>query len=300
MREGFVGTVVRLGSVRIGAVAVAAIQPVFCSSAFAEPVREASRTGRTVAVLNYERQPGPDVDAYSDFTLAISRQGRRLVRETLRPTCGECDISPGGRRRSVRVRDLTGDGEPEVVVDLYAFDWGRSDHAFFYSYVYSFVAADNGGAGGYRRAKGKFGWRNANYRLRDLGHDGTFEFVDEDDRFALAFTLSGDSRFPIQIWRIENRRFREVTKRYPGTIARHARMLWRTQDRRLRENRAVDGVLAAYMADLYLINRSGEGWQRLRQLASRGLLREDVLGGESWERYLRRLKRFLRRTGYAP
>lgn len=288
---------------------------VFCSSASAESLTEASQAGQTAAVLSYELAPlhftasdpaaplafrsSPYVRSYSDFRVAVVRRGRRLVSQNLGPTCSECTTSPGGRRRSIRVRDLTGDGEPEVIVDLYTYDWSRSDHAYYYSYVYSYVAEDNGGTGGYRRATGRFGWRNANYRLRDLGQDGKLEFVDEDDRFALAFSLSGDSRFPIRIWRIENRHFQNVTKRYPRTVARHARRMWQTYRRQLRQRSPVDSALGTYMADLYLIDRGPVGWKHLRRLASSGLLYDYELGGDSWTEYLRYLKRFLRRTGYA-
>ncbi len=129
------------------------------------------------------------------------------------------------------------------------------------------------------------------------------EFVTEDDRFTLDFY---PPRFPIRIWRVENQRFENVTKRYPGTVARHARGMWRSYLRLRREQRPVDGALAVYVADLYLINRGGDGWKQLRRLARRDLRYPNEVGvdeqgedNQSWEGYLRFLKQILRRTGYA-
>jgi hypothetical protein len=307
---------------------------VFCSSAAGTPITETSQAGQTAAVLSYELEPldsaasnpsapaafpsSPSPRFYSDFKLKVSRRGRLLVSDELRPTCRECDIYPGGRQRSVRVRDVTGDGEPEVIVDLNTFNYGPGPEAgaydstevYYTSYVYSYVAELNGGAGGYRRAEGRFsggynglGEGDVTYRLRDLKRDGRLEFVTEDDRFALDFY---PPRLPLRIWRLGPRGFENVTKRYPETIARHARRMWRSYLRLRRARRPVDGALAVYMADLYLLGRGDQGWERLRRLARRDLRYPNEVGvdrqgreNQSWQGYLRLLRQILRRTGYA-
>ncbi len=299
---------------------------VFCSSAAGASVTETSQAGQTVAVLSYERGSAADDTSrstappasrsspipvhYSDFEVTVSRRGRRLVSDELRPTCRECTISPGGRPRSVRVIDVTGDAEPEVIVDLYTSNDGPGYEAqayapiesYYNSYVYFYVTEANGGAGGYRRAEGRFGGA-VTYRLRDLERDGDLEFVTEDDRFALDFSTS---RFPLRIWRVGQRRFENVTERYPATIARHARRAWRSYLRLRRARRPVDGALAVYLADLYLLNRGQVGWKRLRRLARPDLRYPNEVGvdeqgreGQSWQGYLRFLRQILRRTGYA-
>ncbi len=173
-----------LDRLRVGVVAVVVLAGfVFCASATAlsetsrSSLRETSRLGPTAAVLRYEREIGiRDESYYSDLRLTIVRQGQRLMSDTMRPTCTNCSLSPVRRPRSILVRDVTGDAEPEVIVDLYTYvdnsveanEYAPVD-SYYNSYVYSYVAEDNGGAGGYRRTEGRFGsgfQNNVNFRLR--------------------------------------------------------------------------------------------------------------------------------------
>ena len=217
-----------------------------------------------------------------DVRLKIVRRGQtvyeRFLRRRDRPT-------------GLRVRDLDRDGEPEVVADL---NTGGA-HCCLYSLIYRYDAVRTA----YRPFK--HGWGNQAYRLLDVDRDGTPEFRSQDDAFAYAFTAYAASFFPLQIWQLRQGRFVDATRRFPNLIRRDARRLWReyVRARKLRPTE-VRGVLAAYLADKYLLAEQAEGWRRVRAAYRRGELRGQP--GETWpagRRYLRALRRFLVRTGYA-
>ena len=87
------------------------------------------------------------------------------------------------------MRDLDGDHEPEVVLDLF---WGGA-HCCWWTRVYRLDRA----RGTYVPLNHWWGDAKARSRLRDLDHDGVPEFVAADDRFTELSYFSAD---PIQIW----------------------------------------------------------------------------------------------------
>ncbi len=89
----------------------------------------------------------------------------------------------------------TRDGEPEVVVSLYT----GGAHCCTISTLYGFQAA----TGDYRRVRRN--WRDAGFRLRDIGRDGSVEFDSRDARFAYAFASYAESFLPLQIFRYRAR-----------------------------------------------------------------------------------------------
>jgi hypothetical protein len=107
----------------------------------------------------------------------------------------------------------------------------------------------------------------------------------------------------MRIWHYALRRFEVVTREYPGKVRAHARRMRRlyARARRLDEAAFVKGALTPLVADLCLLDRCGAGYRIVRAALRRGELDRrtpfDVspLGRE----YLRALKRFLARTGYA-
>ena len=64
----------------------------------------------------------------------------------------------------------------------------------------------------------------------------------------------------------------------------------RTQD--------VRGVLAAWLADRYLLGRGPSAWGVLERAERRGELGRKFDGWAAGKAYLRKLRTFLRRTGY--
>jgi hypothetical protein len=122
------------------------------------------------------------------------------------------------------------------------------------------------------------------YRLADPDRDRRVEFVSADDRFAYAFASFAGSGFPLRIWTYAAGRLSETTRAYPTLIAKDAAKQWRWYRTR-RAHGEVRGLLAAWAADQCLLGRCQEALTRLRRLSQPAS-------------YVRKLRAFLRRTGY--
>jgi hypothetical protein len=249
---------------------------------------ENARLGQVSARLTFDESKQGE---FSHLRLTILRGPAALLDyEVPGPCSGPCPALPGGgRRRSIEVRELNGDAEPEVILDV---NTGGA-HCCDWAYVYTYVAAQNR----YALTERDFG--NQGYRLVRLGRGRPVGFLGFDDRFAYAFTDYADSAFPPQLFRFARGDFVEETRSHPSTIRRDGRGLLRDY-RRLRGRRDVRGILAAYAADQYLLGRGRAGLRTVR----RALRRRDVrrLEFSGWPRgrsYLRALRKSLRAWGYA-
>ena len=246
---------------------------------------QTARAAHTSATLSYVEQTG----AFSSLRLQIVRAGRTVFDrppKRLDPCfCadnGPIVDEPGG---ALRVRDLDGDGEPEVVVDSYL----GAPHCCWYTDVYRYLPRRRV----YRPSIGF--WGNVSARLVDLGRDGPSEFQTADNRFAYAFTSFAGSAFPIRIFRFDHGRFVDVTRRFPKPVRSDAAKLFRDYlAERRRPNGDVGGILPAWLADQYLLGRGPAGWAVLRRAVRRGELQQ----WEDPKTYLRKVRFFLRRTGY--
>jgi subtilisin-like proprotein convertase family protein len=231
---------------------------------------------------------------YRDVRLRVLRRGKPALDQPLpRIGCGPCLYwRPVLEGNAVLVRDLDRDGEPEILLD--AFTGGA--HCCTYSLIFRYSPA--------RRTYTHLvvPWGNAGYRLVDLNRDGVPEFSSSDDRFAYAFTSFVASFEPIRILRYRGRRMIDVTPSFPVAVRRDANALW-GQYKRLRTSqfREVRGVLAAYMADKYLLGEQAAGWRQVDAALKRGDLGRgpSVDGFPAGRAYVRKLRSFLRQTGYA-
>ncbi|PWU21126.1 MAG: hypothetical protein C5B48_11655 [Candidatus Rokuibacteriota bacterium] len=241
------------------------------------------------SVLAVGAQAGDRVQVHATISYAmregVIQQARLEIRRggTLRFATSVRSLSHGrADLLGLRVRDLDGDGEPEILLDLYT----RGAHCCWQSLVYRYVAPT------YRETL--HGWGNVDYRLADLDHDGRPELRSADDRFAYAFTDFADSFFPVRIWHFDRGRFLEVTRRFPATVEADATKLWRDYLELRRSGRDGRGALAAWLADEYQLGRSSEGWEQLDKLSHQGAL------GSQATAYLNNLRVFLRKLGYTP
>ena len=115
--------------------------------------------------------------------LTIRRGGAVLLDEDLKPVTSYSEVDPAryfNHQKSVAVRNLDVDPEPEIVLHLW---WGGA-HCCWYTQVYRFDQMANH----YVLTRHIFG--NADYRARDLDHDGRPEFMSGDDRFAYSSRTS--------------------------------------------------------------------------------------------------------------
>lgn len=179
------------------------------------------------------------------------------------------------------VRDVDGDSEPEVLVELFT----GGAHCCSVLRLYKWDPA----AGAYTSIK--YNWGDPGFTLRDVEGDGKVEFVSADQRFAFAFGSFAESRFPIQVYEFVDGDFNDVSARYPALIRADAREQWKTYKLMKREGADFRSALAAYLADKL---RVGEGKKASRQVrrALAPLTRAD-------RRYLRTLRKRMKRWGYA-
>jgi subtilisin-like proprotein convertase family protein len=247
--------------------------------------QSASRRG-TVASLSYRESH----DVYRGLRLRISRGGTTLfdaAPKRVHPYDGP-DFGQGGG--ALRVRDLDGDGEPEVLVDFFS----GGAHCCYYTDVYRYVAHSRT----YRPTIGW--WGDLGFKLVDLGLDGRPKFRTGDDRFAYAFTSYAASAFPIKILRFDHGPFVDVTRRFPQLVRRDAAALYASYRSQLRSaSYDVRGVLAAWLADEYTLGRGPAGWRVLERAERRGELGRKRDLWPVGKAYLRKLRAFLRHTGYA-
>ncbi len=246
---------------------------------------ETASSGMVVAQLSYSGGP---TTTFTNLRLSISRAGTVVYDQPVSaPGCGTlCQPANQGAEPSVRVLELDTSGEPEVLVDLYS----GGAHCCSISQLFSWNAPTSSYVHVTRN------WGDPGYALLDLRHDGRLEFRSADDRFAYEFAPFAYSGLPLQIWRFQQGRFRDVTASFRGLVARDARLWLRIYRGSARQGLGL-GALAAWAADE---ERLGHRRTVDRELAAD--LRRHQLGSLSgWpsgRRYINALRRFLRHTGY--
>lgn len=258
---------------RVALVAVVAL--VLASPAAAK--MKTARLGAVHATVTW--QSGQAFQA-KNVRLRIWRAGRlALDRKLGYPT-------PEG----LKIRDLDRNGEPEVIADFYT----GGAHCCLFSRIYRSTGS------GYVALKHM--WGDQSYRLADLNHDGSPEFVSADDRFAYVFTSYAGSAFPVQVWQYAAGTMKDVTRGYPALVRKDAAALWKDYlEQKGGEFPDPRGILAAWMADKYLLGEAAAGWATMDQLNAEGAF-AGVGDGGLWAKnaaYLAKLRKFLVKAGYA-
>jgi hypothetical protein len=265
--------------------AAAALLLALSIAAPAHAETQTASLGAVTATLSFKA----DVDGtYSDIRLKIARDGQVLYDAA--PADPSCNLGcrPARRTdaRSVHVRDLDADGEPEVLADLYS----GGAHCCSLARVYAFDGA------AYRETTHDFG--NAGYRLGDIDGDRRAELVSSDDRLAYAFTAYAFSVFPVQIWGYADGGFADITDRFPSRVRADAARAWRVYRAAYTgEEFPPRGAAAAWAADEYRLGKRASALRTLRRLARRG----ELPGGppRSQARFVDQLDAALRKLGYS-
>jgi hypothetical protein len=231
---------------------------------------------------------------YSRFRVRIFREGQlvydRAVGGPCRVACEPSESALTGR--VFRLSDLDGDGEPEVVVGL--FTGGASCCSWVIAY--GFDVEENT----YLRDALDAG---SGYTRRDYNSDGAVELVGGDYRFKYKFACGACSLQPLRIWQYYSTAgFYEATGDFPGRVRSHARRMLRLYQhtRRSRSADVVKGPLVAYLADTCLLDRCRTGLLVMERARRRGELDRQARydSGPFGKAFVRKVKRFLRRTGY--
>jgi hypothetical protein len=254
------------------------------------PHTESATSGSVTATLSWRG----NFAQTQNFRLAIDRAGVRALdtrvrsRECPDRTAGfACPWPPGDD--PLELRDLDADGEPEAIVA--GFTGGA--HCCVLAIVYRWNGAE------YVVAENNF--RDPGYRLVDLDRDGRFEFRSADARFAYLYGSFAESVFPVQIVRFDGGRFLDVTGEFRDAVVKDLRRVRREYRQRASSRRhlGVRSALAAYVADLYRLDRKRAASRTLRSALRRGLLEPQRFSvGPYGRAFIRNLKRQLRRWGY--
>ena len=90
-----------------------------------------------------------------------------------------------------------------------------------------------------------------------------------------------------------------MTRQFPTLVRKDAARLWKgyLQQRRS-EVPDVRGILAAWMAEQYLLGTEDAGWATMQQLNAKGELDGDGVWAQG-DAYLKKLRAFLVKRGYA-
>jgi hypothetical protein len=268
------------------AVAVAALAPVSVSAS-SGPVTA------TVTAIGAANE-----DTITDATairVTITRGGAIAFNGPLRPCRFGCspEDPTGGRFLELKVADLDGDGEPEVLVD-------RSDGFTPCCTLETAIMHRNPATGAYGELDRHWG---EEYRVADLDRDGRPELVTGDLRFYERFAprIAG-FQLPVEVLQLRaGAGLVDVTRRHPDVVRRDTRSLGRLlrstdaiADGRRPGDRTIARAalrpqLAAYMADERLLGRRAVGDRRL----AREVRRHRVSAS-----FRRALLGFLRRAGY--
>jgi len=250
-------------------------------------------SGGVTAALSWR---GPRWGPVSDLRIVIRRFGRLAAARSVPSDWSECERNcvqlVSWTSRALIVRDLDGDGEPEVLLNLY----GDGAHCCSISQIYRYRSLSGTYVG--RRTT----WE-ADYNARDYDRDGILEFSSADTRFCFGCSYPMLGR-PVRIWHYRRGLFVDVTRAFPGVVSHFARLDRRGVARILRRGPAFKEftrgelrryarlALGVYVADTCLLYRCRRGWRFAGLLADRGDL------GRGGSTYLRRLHRYLVHLGY--
>jgi hypothetical protein len=233
--------------------------------------------------------------AVSAPRLAVSRAGTVVTDVSVADMCKSClfvEDTAGNAPDAysiMHVADLDADGEPEVLFDTYSGGAHCCITTRFFTYRPS--------TSSYARASSQY-WGNGGYEVKDLDGDGRLELSGNDDVFAYAFSSYAASAFPPKIIRYarvagsEKSTLKDVTRRFPAVIradaARRLKAIRRTKpaDDPTHE---IQGAIAAYVADQYLLGKGSVGRAELARARKRGLTAPG---------FQTDLLKFLKKTGY--
>lgn len=226
--------------------------------------------------------------------LSITRGGVLVSDLDVADVCKGClliaddvDAVSGATYSIMHVADLDGDGEPEVMFDTFS----GGAHCCTVQRIYAYRPATNS----YRRTLSQY-WGNAGYEIEDLDGDKIPEISGGEDAFAFAFSSYAASAFPPKILRYRldqasgKARVTDVTRKFPMLIRKEAARLLKVIRGAKRDGTfEIQGFLAAYVAEQYLLGRGAVGKAELARAKRRGLTSPG---------FQTELLKFLKRTGY--
>jgi hypothetical protein len=177
--------------------------------------------------------------------------------------------------RPLRVVDLDGDGEPEVVVNLFSGGAYCCTETRVYRWRGSSYAASP-----------LYDFGESGYHLQRFG--ATVQLVGAYPTWLLILSSHAESGYPIQVWRQTPRGLRNATRDHPAVLAEDARTWHRIWVRRRNEGTLTTvGPLAAYAVDLIRLGRGADADAAVDDAEFAGEL--DDVGAAAFRRGVRKV-----------
>jgi len=263
------------------------VMMVLVVAAPARATTETASSGGVDATFSYEKHGDFE---WRDLHLVIERggvpayDGMPKTQDCESPYCapGAGDSGSG----SLKVTDIDGDGEPEVLVDLYtggAHCCVVTDILRFTGSTYEPVTRN---------------WADPGYTLvAPVGPGAPATFVTADARFAYTFASFAYSWLPVRALTLVGGRWTDVTRLHPEVLRADAARALKTY-KKYRNGSLSLGALAGWVADEYRLGKRRTADAFVTHELAAGRLR----GSKGWPRrraFVRSLARHLRAWGYA-
>ena len=177
------------------------------------------------------------------------------------------------------ILDLDNDKEPEILVDLLIDEDNNLKSYYSVIYQYSPIKRE------YRDLQQK--WGLISYQLKTDNQE-TPILIHYDQRFSKQFQVYTPEQLPLQIFKYQFGEWQDVTKKYSELLAEHNSVLLQEITKRNRLKQDLKGVLAAYLAQQYLLGEADAGWKTVKE----------VYQNPDKNQFFTQLRQWLKQTGY--
>ena len=222
---------------------------------------ESVTSGAVTATLSWSG----DFSDVQGARLTITRSGAVAFSQAIpKVVCDGCSLLGAGSD-DVKINDLNGDGEPEVVV----VGWSGGSGCCTLVGIWDFAA------GSYREMD--IDDLTAGFNLDDLDGDGSAEIVSQDVRFNAFFNNRADEIFPPQIlhWLVQDGQpiVVDVTDRkFAAPFRANAADAKRRFSRLRRASSSARGWIATYVADEMVLGKRSTGLKELDRQVKRKIV----------------------------
>lgn len=184
-----------------------------------------------------------------------------------------------GRVLDFKILDLDNDKEPEVLVDVLLNADNNVKTYASVIYRYSPIKKE------YRSLQQK--WGVIPYQLQTESVEAPI-FITYDQRFSQEFQSYTSEQLPLQIFQYRSGEWQNITQQYSERLEEHNQALLQEISKRRRLKQDLKGVLAAYLAQQYLLDQADAGWK---------IVEENYQNADK-NQFFTELRQWLKKTGY--